>query len=427
MIVRKLVILMLFVTVGMSAQKNSTSAYSFFGLGNGNVKRTAEQLSMGGVGVAMKEGYRLNFSNPAAYSSLNFTTFALALENKNMIVDDGSNSETASATSMSYFALGIPLGPKGGFAFGLLPNTTVGYSLRTDIFEDSGDLYQATLYDGSGGVNNFFFGAGYEIFKGFSIGLQGNYFFGEVENSIINQIKDVSLATKYETIVDVEGFSGSTGFQYETPVSEKLHVTVGGNFEIENSTSTHETEYLYSVALGNFDIPKDTILSESSRGKVIAPLKSSLGIGVGEKGKWFATAEYVFQKPYDYEGSVFGKNDDIQYGDYSKFALGGYFTPNRNSITSYWDLITYRIGVKKENSGLLLDISGNQSNYTEIEDFGISFGVGLPVSNQLSSFNVGFEFGKRGEDTNGLVKEKYFNLRLSLSLTDKWFKKVEIF
>lgn len=420
---------MVFITMGMSAQKNSTSAYSFFGLGNGNVKRTAEQLSMGGVGVAMKEDYRLNFSNPAAYSSLSFTTFAMALENKNMVVDDGTDSEAAAATSLSYFALGIPLGPKGGFAFGLLPNTTVGYSLRSDIFEDSGDLYEATLYNGSGGVNNLFFGAGYEIFKGFSIGAQGNYFFGNIENSILNQVKDVSLATKYETFVDIEGFSGNVGFQYERPVSEKLYMTVGGNFEIENTTSTKETEYLYSLALGNFDIPKDTILNVSSRGKVIAPLKSALGLGVGEKNKWFAQAEYVFQKPYGYDGSVYGKNSDVKYGDYSKFAIGGHYTPKINSITSYWDRVTYRFGVKKEYSGLLLDISGNESDYTEIEDFGISFGVGLPVGSgsQLSSFNLGFEFGKRGEDTKGLVQENYFNLRLSLSLTDKWFRKVEIF
>ncbi len=427
MIGRKLVILILFITVGMSAQKNSTSAYSFFGLGNGNAKRTAEQLSMGGVGVAMKEYYRMNFSNPAAYSSLLRTTYTMALENKNMIVDDGTKSETAAATSLSYLALGIPIGPKGGFAFGLLPNTTVGYSLRSDIFDDEGSLKEISLYNGSGGMNNLFFGAGYEVLKGFSIGLQGNYFFGNIDNSIVNQVDEVSLATRYQTEVDVEGFSGSAGFLFETPVTEKLYATVGANFEIENSTTTREKEYLYSVSLGNFDIPKDTILNKSSRGTVIVPIKSSIGVGIGEKEKWFATAEYIFQKPYDYEGSVYGKNPDVKYGDYSKFAIGGYYTPKANSITSYWDRITYRFGVKKEYSGLLLDISGNESNYTEIEDFGISFGVGLPVSEQFSSFNVGFEFGKRGEDTNGLVQENYFNLRLSLSLTDKWFRKVEIF
>lgn len=418
---------MLFITVGMSAQKNSTSAYSFFGLGNSNVKRTTEQLSMGGVGVAMKDYYRLNFSNPAAYSSLNLTTFSLALENKNMIVNDGTDKEGAAATSLSYFALGIPLGPKGGFAFGLLPNSTVGYSLRSNVYDSEGSLKNVTFYEGSGGVNNLFFGAGYEIFKGFSLGLQGNYQFGKIENSILNQVDDVSLATKYETSVEIEGFSGNAGFQYETPVSEKLYLTAGGNFELENSTTTREQEYLYSLSVGSFEIPKDTILNKSAKGEVFAPLKSTLGIGIGQKEKWFATVEYAFQKPFDYQKSVYGKNPDVKYGDYTKFAIGGNYTPKVNSITSYWDRVTYRFGVKKVNTGLLLDLSGTQSDYTEIEDFGISFGVGLPVSDQFSSFNIGFEIGQKGVDTKGLVRENYFNVRLSLSLTDKWFRKVEIF
>lgn len=418
---------MLFITVGMSAQKNSTSAYSFFGIGNSNVKRTAEQLSMGGVGVAMKDYYRLNFSNPAAYSSLNLTTFSLALQNKNMIVNDGVNKETAAATSLSYFALGVPLGPKGGFVFGLLPSSTVGYSLRSDIYDTEGSLKNVTYYNGSGGVNNMFFGAGYEVLKGFSVGFQGNYYFGNIENSILKQVDDVSLATKYETAVKIEGFSGNVGFQFETPVSESLYMTAGGNFELENTTSTREKEYLYSLSVGSFEIPKDTILNMSTKGQVFAPLKSTIGVGIGQKEKWFATAEYAFQKPFDYQESVYGKNPDVKNGNYTKFAIGGNYTPKSNSITSYWERVTYRVGLKKENTGLLLDLSGTQSNFTEIEDFGISFGVGLPVSDQFSSFNIGLEIGQKGDDINGLVKENYFNLRVSLSLTDKWFRKVEIF
>ena len=41
--------------------------------------------------------------------------------------------------------------------------------------------------------------------------------------------------------------------------------------------------------------------------------------------------------------------------------------------------------------------------------------------------NIGFEFGKRGKVTNGLIQENYINFRLSLSLNDKWFRKLEIF
>ena len=75
----------------------------------------------------------------------------------------------------------------------------------------------------------------------------------------------------------------------------------------------------------------------------------------------------------------------------------------------------------------MVDSSGSGTDFTAIDDFGISFGIGLPVTKQLTNLNVGFEFGKRGKTDKGLVQEKYLNVRLSLSLNDKWFKKREIF
>ena len=55
----------------------------------------------------------------------------------------------------------------------------------------------------------------------------------------------------------------------------------------------------------------------------------------------------------------------------------------------------------------------------------MNFGLGLPVSS--SSINLGFEFGKKGTTSNGLIEENYFNLSVGLSLGDySWFKKRKI-
>jgi hypothetical protein len=50
----------------------------------------------------------------------------------------------------------------------------------------------------------------------------------------------------------------------------------------------------------------------------------------------------------------------------------------------------------------------------------------LPLGNRLSNVNVGFEYGKKGTTSNGLLEENYFNFRLSLSLNDIWFRKRKI-
>ena len=115
-----------------------------------------------------------------------------------------------------------------------------------------------------------------------------------------------------------------------------------------------------------------------------------------------------------------------RYDNSNRISLGGYYLPKINSISSYWDRITYRAGVRFEKTGLSIDGSGTNTNFTAINDFGISFGLGLPLK-RLSTVNLGFEFGKRGTTENNLIEENYFNLRLSLSLTDiNWFKKRKI-
>jgi len=57
----------------------------------------------------------------------------------------------------------------------------------------------------------------------------------------------------------------------------------------------------------------------------------------------------------------------------------------------------------------------------DINEFGISFGVGLPAGRRLSNINFTFEFGQRGTTNSGLVQENFFNAGISLSLNDIWF------
>jgi len=59
----------------------------------------------------------------------------------------------------------------------------------------------------------------------------------------------------------------------------------------------------------------------------------------------------------------------------------------------------------------------------DINEFGISFGVGLPAGKLFSNINVGLELGRRGTTDFGLVQENFFNAFLSLSLNDRWFEK----
>ena len=98
------------------------------------------------------------------------------------------------------------------------------------------------------------------------------------------------------------------------------------------------------------------------------------------------------------------------------FKAGGYIIPKFNSLTSYFQRVTYRAGIRYEELGLRL-------REKDISEFGMSFGVSLPVSQGYSSLDLGVELGSRGTKSAGLVKENFVNFSVGLSLSDKWFRK----
>ena len=57
----------------------------------------------------------------------------------------------------------------------------------------------------------------------------------------------------------------------------------------------------------------------------------------------------------------------------------------------------------------------------QINDFGITFGVGLPMYRSSSTINIAAEIGRRGTKKNNLIEEKYAKLNLSVNLHDLWF------
>src|SRR5690606_41966192 len=100
----------------------------------------------------------------------------------------------------------------------------------------------------------------------------------------------------------------------------------------------------------------------------------------------------------------------------TRISLGGYYIPKYNSFTNYFHRVTYRAGVRYENTGLVVN---NQT----INDMGVSAGLGLPVGNGFSDLTLAFEYGQRGTKSAGLVQENYFNISIGLTITDHWFRK----
>lgn len=415
-------LLFLLISLNLLAQKNNTSPYSYFGIGDQSSGKTVQEISMGEVSGAFNNSYQLSFTNPASYAFLRLTSYNLAAENKAIKIDDGKSKGNSSNASFSYLALGFPIGKNAGLAFGLKPRTTVGYSLSQEIRNTSGELTTINLFTGEGGINSVFLGFAHKINNNFSIGIEGSYIFGSIENSLLNRRNGVPLATMQTSDANVSGFILKTGAQYQTKINDKLTVKSGLVIETSNNISNKGKMYRYSlVNVPNGVIsPRDTTVNNDFNYTFKNPLKTIVSAGVGEENKWYAGIEYEFRDALSFNDGFDQNNTISSYTKSKRISLGGFYTPKFNSVTNYWQRVVYRAGLKHTETGLMV-------NNNSVNDFGISFGVGLPLSKQLSSLNLGFEFGKRGQVTDGLIKENYFNFRIGLSLTDQWFKKRKIY
>ena len=143
------------------------------------------------------------------------------------------------------------------------------------------------------------------------------------------------------------------------------------------------------------------------------PLTYGIGLSYTTKDKLEINADYIHQGWSN--ASFFGQTNKI-LTNLDRFALGAEFVPDKYSIRSYFNRVAYRAGFKVEKSYLML-------NGQQINDIGISFGVGLPVYRSASTINMSAEIGKRGTTSNNLIREYYSKLTISINLYDIWFVK----
>ena len=420
MIKRFILGILVFSTLAIAAQKNSASPYSYFGIGENFESLTVEQASMGGIGVALKDTYHLNFTNPAANAGLRTATYAIGGSLSFLTLKEGSTSQTGKSTNLRYIALGFPIGNKAGFSVGLQPFSSVGYSLL-----DNEDVDNVTVFGGEGGTNKIYASFGMYAIEGLSLGIEAGFVFGNLENSILNQKANVVLATKHEESINIRGGQFKLGAQYKRELKNKLQLYTGASITLDSDFSAKGKEKMFSLSLSTGqEVIRDILFDRTVNGNINIPVKSIFGFGLGKENKWYVGVNQQFQSALSTNSSLISNGGTYKYDDSNKLSIGGFYIPKINSISSYWDRVTYRAGLRFEDTGLLVKTN---NDFSSVKDFGINIGLGLPLPRQLSNLNIGFEYGQKGTTSNSLVKENYFNIRMSLSLNDvKWFKKTRI-
>lgn len=433
----------LLISIAAFAQENSP--FSRFGLGDLTNTQHILNKGMGGVSIAYSDPQIINFSNPASFANARIVTYDFGVTIDSRVLRSKSPVSKFNSTnfSPSYIGISAPISSKHqfGMALGFKPVTRISYNVIRSERLPGIDSVQS-LFEGSGGMNEIFFGVG-KKWKGFSVGVTTGYHFGKKENTTKRALVNDSIVyykANYSTTTFFRGAYVTGGLQYEILLNDTAamrrekkatnnfyHLRLGATAALGHTLKAEQTNFKetfdYDYAGGIYTL--DSIDKGSTiKGDIKIPTTYSFGFIIqkttvdpsGIYDKWAFGADFITAKWSDYR---YFNQQDATVNSW-QFKMGGQWTPNAKNIKNYFSRVTYRAGFNVGKDYINADGK-------ELKTYSVSLGLGLPVratrfSYQYSTVHTSLEFGKRGSAAN-IITENYFKLSVGLCLSDVWFIK----
>lgn len=408
---RRLTLLLLLTAVQTAAQ-NVTSPYSNLGIGDIDNKDFSRYAASGSAALARRNEVSYNFFNPASLTSLGEKVVNLEFMMRGRSsVFRMSTTDTSTAASkdltIKRISLSFRPSPRTGFAFGLRPYSSVNYQYQLSgvVYSDGTAGYSRTV-EGDGGINQAYGSLGYALGKRFSAGITGSFLFGNTtrKTSYTDPLLDLDITKKEYSYYN--GATLQTGVQYYTPAQRKWQHTIGFTTTAGTRLKGYsKTEYLNA----------DTAFLTSNNGSAVFNMPLSAGIGYtlsNREGLSLSVEGEYYHWPkqaINYSNSYTAPSVRLGAGwEYAKRQQ--YLTSGGASYEKYY----LAMGVTAQNSYYLL--AGNH-----VWDYSATLGGGYNVARNLY-MHGGLEFGVRGSNKAGQIREQYTQFTLGLTIRDIWFR-----
>lgn len=459
------------------AQKGTQTPYSSFGLGEINYDGYAAFSSMGGVALGNTDSTMVNTVNPASYAFFgrHMPVFQLGLNGRISTFSTETSSSNQRHFGLNQFQLGLPIKKNWGAAIGIKPYSFTGYTITKYTVEEE-DTTGLSVNEGSGGIRIANLGLAFRplnksvldsvdvgrrdttgtrnmFVKGqkvsmLSIGLNGNYLFGTTETIRSKEFIPSTASTFNARVVDglrVSGLTLELGLNYQmgfksAPYSRMVSfgLTYAPAMQVRAYQDLYAVSYVGSFYRGqNVAVLDTTELVLDNKGSILKP--EAYGFGFEYRLSPFKSNSLIriaadarlekwstFYTRFANEEVSGGLKDRLSLG------VGIEWIPKTGSTsfdqtTSFLSKIRYRIGFNYTQTELL--VKNNLGADVAIDNYGMSFGLGIPILNGNSNTNLNFgaSFGNLGTTKNGLIQERYTGIYVGFSITpqasDRWFLK----
>lgn len=426
----EVLIIVLMVPVLLLAQNNTNSPYSRYGVGEVFQKPFGSHRGLSGTTIGMRIPNTINFFNPASYSSQDSLSFIFdfGLRYSSTIYKTSELEVGIDNLNIDHIAISFPIYKWWYGSVGILPYSNVGYKIVAPVSVPNDNLLANSYYQGSGGLNQFYIGNAIIIKNSLSLGVNFSYLFGSIEHNreifyFNNGRQDSSFLYSEEIKkTAIRDLKINMGAQYTYRMNKNSY-TLGLIYDNQSNLRAREDKVLVSKLSGVFYevddgrmLVTDTSYNIQSKDEhIVFPAKYGIGFSFNHDNKLILGIDYSMQEWSKYQS--LSKNDSLQNSQL--FTFGIQYTPNYKSISSYLERIDYRFGIRYYDTYLKL-------YDTDITDYSLSVGLGLPLKNRKSKLNISYEYGRRGTTINDLIQEDYHLVSFSLSLYDNWFQKSKI-
>jgi len=322
----------------------------------------------------------------------------------------------AASGNLNYLILAVPV-ISGWWttSFGLMPYTRLNYLLNYQEPIPGSPGSVEVLEEGSGGINQFYWSNGVSINRNISVGIKAAYLFSSTESLYGNYLvgNPVSIAARVNdrTFVSDFIFTPAISIHLDSLGKKNHRLNIGVVYDLKTNLDVkfnRRIERWNAVSL----VDSTTVISNQP-GTITMPGNLMVGISFNPYPYKLMAAVDASYADYSQYRNLEGKNP---YGSNSWRIAGGIeYTPDRTSLGNYLKRISYRTGLSLENYPFL-------ANGNMVKDFGITFGVSLPV-NRISSLDLAVKWGRKGDKATNAIEENYFKIYFGITFNDQWFIK----
>lgn len=392
------------------AQYNTNSPYTLYGYGELNDNYSGEQRARGGTAIAASSKTSINVVNPASYASIDSLTFMMDI-GTSLIASRfkfGDNSTSRLNANLEYLTMQFPLWKNTGFSMGILPFSFTGYNYSYSQMLDKRfypeEVTATSVYYGQGGISQAYSGFSAKFFEKLSVGVNAYYMFGNVVNSRELLFDKAGFTPGYKRdSIKVNSFRFRYGMQFKQDINVKNTLTIGAYYEAKTPLQANFTQTIGS----SIDVP---LAAQPGFSNFEMPQAIGVGLQYEMDKRLVLAADYSLQEWS--KTRYMGVLDTL--ANRNRFALGVEFLPNARG-RNYFDRVSFRMGLNMSDPYYKINGAAQPQNY------GITFGMGLPLRNTKTVLNTTIEYGKIGSNTS--LREDYLKFTLNAIINETWFFK----